>query len=105
MSIPWGRSCGKGCPRVLHDVESKDHRSLRRTTTGQSFLCKKDTLCFQVKGVFMVLSSEHARLIDRATVLSKAAVRSADRLGLTGHVLAQVLGLSEATVSRLRRGR
>lgn len=41
---------------------------------------------------------------DRATVLTKAAVRSAERLGLTGQALAQVLGLSEATVSRLRRG-
>ena len=41
---------------------------------------------------------------ERATVLTKAAVRSAERLGLTGQVLAQVLGLSEATISRLRRG-
>lgn len=51
-----------------------------------------------------MISSYPARLTDRAAVLSKAAVRSADRLGLTGQALARVLGLSEATVSRLRRG-
>jgi transcriptional regulator with XRE-family HTH domain len=41
---------------------------------------------------------------DRSAVLSKATVRSAERLGLTGQALSQVLGLSEATISRLRRG-
>jgi transcriptional regulator with XRE-family HTH domain len=37
-------------------------------------------------------------------VLSKAVVRAADHLGLTNRLLAEVLGLSEPTVSRLRRG-
>ena len=37
-------------------------------------------------------------------VLSKAVVRAADHLALTNRVLAEVLGLSEPTVSRLRRG-
>ena len=37
-------------------------------------------------------------------VLSKATWRAAGRLGLSGAVLAKVLGLSEATVSRLKRG-
>ena len=37
-------------------------------------------------------------------VLSKATSRAAGRLGLSGVVLAKVLGLSEATVSRLKRG-
>lgn len=41
---------------------------------------------------------------SRNLVLSKAATRAADRLGLSGQLLAQVLGLSEATVSRLKRG-
>jgi hypothetical protein len=101
---PESAQLREGLTPLLHDVESKDHRSLRRTTTCQPSLSKNDALCFHVKGGFMVLSSEHARLADRAAVLSKAAVRSADRLGLTGQALARVLGLSEATVSRLRRG-
>lgn len=37
-------------------------------------------------------------------VLSKATSRAARRLGLSGAALAKVLGLSEATVSRLKRG-
>jgi len=37
-------------------------------------------------------------------VLTKAAVRAADRLGITARVLAAVIGVSEATVSRMRRG-
>jgi transcriptional regulator with XRE-family HTH domain len=38
-------------------------------------------------------------------VLSKAAVRAADHLGISSTTLAAVLGLSGATVSRLRAGR
>ena len=36
-------------------------------------------------------------------VLTKAAVRAADRLGLTARILSAVIGVSEATVSRLKR--
>lgn len=36
-------------------------------------------------------------------VVAKALVRAADRLGLTNRELARILGLSEASVSRLRR--
>jgi transcriptional regulator with XRE-family HTH domain len=39
-----------------------------------------------------------------AAVLSKAAVRAADQLGLRQSDLAKVLGLSAATASRLRAG-
>jgi transcriptional regulator with XRE-family HTH domain len=39
-----------------------------------------------------------------AAVLSKAAVRAADQLGLRQSELAKVLGLSAATASRLRAG-
>lgn len=39
-----------------------------------------------------------------AAVITKAAVRAAERLGLSARVLAGVLGLSEASVSRMRRG-
>lgn len=37
-------------------------------------------------------------------VLSKAALRAAERLGLTAKTLAAVLGLSETTVSRMKHG-
>lgn len=41
---------------------------------------------------------------DPSAVLAKAVMRAADRLGVSGKVLARVLGVSEATLSRLRRG-
>jgi len=37
-------------------------------------------------------------------VLAKAMLRAADRLGLTARALGAVLGLSEPSVSRLKRG-
>jgi transcriptional regulator with XRE-family HTH domain len=37
-------------------------------------------------------------------VLTKAALRAADRLGLSGRQLAGIVGVSEATVSRWKRG-
>ena len=37
-------------------------------------------------------------------VLSKATVRAAQHLGLNGAALARVLGVSEASISRIRRG-
>ena len=37
-------------------------------------------------------------------VVTKAAVRAADKLGLTSKVLARVIGVSEASISRMRRG-
>jgi transcriptional regulator with XRE-family HTH domain len=40
----------------------------------------------------------------RAAVLTKAVLRASDRLGLTGRQLGQIIGVSEATVSRLKRG-
>lgn len=42
--------------------------------------------------------------LDEASVVSKAAARAAAQLGLTNAALAKVLGLSEASVSRLRAG-
>lgn len=36
------------------------------------------------------------------TVLTRAVLRAAERLGVTARVLAAVIGVSEATVSRLR---
>lgn len=38
-------------------------------------------------------------------MLTKAALRAADRLGLTGRQLADIVGVSEPTVSRWKRGK
>lgn len=40
----------------------------------------------------------------RGPVLGKAALSAADRLGLTARVLARVIGLSEPSLSRMKRG-
>jgi Antitoxin Xre/MbcA/ParS C-terminal toxin-binding domain/Antitoxin Xre-like helix-turn-helix domain len=37
-------------------------------------------------------------------VVTKAAVRAADKLGLTSKILARIIGVSEPSVSRMRRG-
>jgi hypothetical protein len=37
-------------------------------------------------------------------VLTRAAIRAADALGITAKALAAVIGVSEATVSRMRKG-
>ncbi len=41
---------------------------------------------------------------DRAAVVTKAVLRAADALGLTARRLAQVIGASEPTVSRMKAG-
>jgi len=41
---------------------------------------------------------------DAGAVVTKAAVRAAEALGVTARVLAEVIGVSEATVSRMRNG-
>lgn len=41
---------------------------------------------------------------DEAAVVTRAAVKAADRLGLRSTVLARIVGLSEPTVSRMRKG-
>lgn len=52
----------------------------------------------------MALAPVTAPALDRGAVLAKATLRAAARLGLTGRQLAEILGVSEATISRLRRG-
>lgn len=42
--------------------------------------------------------------VSDAAVVAKAALRAAERLEIPGAVLARVLGLSEATLSRMRHG-
>ena len=45
-----------------------------------------------------------ASMADQAAVLTKATLRAATQLGLTNKLLATVIGVSEATVSRMRGG-
>lgn len=52
----------------------------------------------------MTLSLHVARSPEAGVVLTKAALRAADRLGLSGRQLATIIGVSEATVSRWKRG-
>ncbi len=49
------------------------------------------------------LSSRSVRP-DQGVVLSKAVLRAAEQLGLTAKTLATVIGVSEATLSRTKRG-
>ena len=44
-----------------------------------------------------------ARPAQEAAVLTKAVIRAADQLGVSARALSAVLGVSEATVSRMRR--
>ena len=41
---------------------------------------------------------------DEAAVVTKAALRAADRLGLKSNSFARIVGVSEPSVSRMRRG-
>jgi len=41
---------------------------------------------------------------DKEAVLTRAVLRAADRLGLKGAELARIIGVSEPTVSRMRKG-
>ena len=52
----------------------------------------------------MTLSHQIARNPEAGAVLTKAVLRAADRLGLSGRQLADIVGVSEATVSRWKRG-
>ena len=52
----------------------------------------------------MTLSHQIDRNPEAGAVLTKAALRAADRLGLSGRQLAGIVGVSEATVSRWKRG-
>ena len=50
------------------------------------------------------IDSDSMSTADQAAVLTKATLRAATLLGLTNKVLAAIIGVSEATVSRMRRG-
>ena len=52
----------------------------------------------------MTLSQQILRKPEAGAVLTKAALRAAERLGLSGRQLAGIIGVSDATVSRWKRG-
>lgn len=52
----------------------------------------------------MPLSQSQPAPLDRSAILSKATLRAAERLGLSGRQLAGIVGVSEAAISRIRRG-
>jgi hypothetical protein len=39
-----------------------------------------------------------------ADLVAKATIRAADRLGITNKLLARIIGLSEASISRMKKG-
>lgn len=45
-----------------------------------------------------------AQLADREAILTRAALAAAERLGLSARQFANVIGVSEPTVSRMKRG-
>lgn len=51
----------------------------------------------------MKLATEPAPA-QQARVITKATIRAADRLAIRSNVLGKILGLSEATMSRMRKG-
>ncbi|WP_137135385.1 MbcA/ParS/Xre antitoxin family protein [Rhizobium sp. FKY42] len=51
-----------------------------------------------------MLSHERENTAERGAVVSKAALRACERLEIRGRLLGRILGLSEASVSRLKRG-
>jgi hypothetical protein len=50
------------------------------------------------------MQASPAMEVDRALVLGKATRRAAEALGMNGRALAQTVGFSEPTVSRILRG-
>lgn len=42
--------------------------------------------------------------VSDSAVITKATIRAADRLGVKNKVLARIIGVSEATVSRMKQG-
>lgn len=52
----------------------------------------------------MPLAQPQPAPLDRSAILSTATLRAAERLGLSGRQLAGIVGVSEATISRIRRG-
>lgn len=50
------------------------------------------------------LTPQRSDSISDSVIVAKAMVRAADRLEVQNRLLARIIGLSEATISRLRKG-
>jgi uncharacterized protein (DUF2384 family) len=50
------------------------------------------------------LQSQDVARLDAGPVLTKAAIRAASRLRVTASVLGKILGVSDATISRMKHG-
>lgn len=87
--------------RVGEERVERDPQSLQHV---YAFLRKILALCFQLMGGAMTQQRQLAPAPDRGVVLTKAALRAAERLGIPGRQLAEIIGVSEATVSRWKRG-
>ena len=51
-----------------------------------------------------MVSPERANSSNASVVVSKAVLRACERLEIRGRLLGRILGLSEASISRLKRG-
>jgi len=52
----------------------------------------------------MISRPEKQAAVSDATLITKATIRAAGRLGIKSKTLAKIIGVSEATVSRMRQG-
>lgn len=52
----------------------------------------------------MTILQDNAAVPARGAILTKATLRASERLGLSGRRLGEVLGLSDATISRMKSG-
>ena len=97
------------CSRVWTVGHAREFQGRARARGG---LCR---IVFQGKENKRIVSHEKARCSlpsaahpaqrpDAGAVLTKAVVSAADRLAVKASVLGPVLGVSEATVSRMKRG-
>jgi len=52
----------------------------------------------------MISRPEKQAAVSDATLVAKATIRAAERLSIKSKTLAKIIGVSEATVSRMRQG-
>ena len=52
----------------------------------------------------MISNTDSNLAASDSPIVTKAVVRAADRLNVTNKVLARIIGVSEATVSRMKKG-
>jgi len=88
--------------KTLSSSPTTDRRSLRCLRTGGERLHLK-VMCAILS--IMPFGSALQVAPDPAAIVAKAALAASARLGLTNRQLSAVIGASEASVSRMQRGR